>query len=334
MSTDSVPTRTAVVTGASSGIGAATARMLAAQGFRVVCAARRRDRVEALAAEIGGTAVACDVTVDDDVARLAAAAGDRVHVLVNNAGGALGLEPVAEADVDLWRQMYDTNVLGVMHMTRALLPTLLESGDGHVIVVGSIAAHESYAGGAGYNAAKFGARAVVGALREELLGQPIRVTEVDPGMVETEFSLVRFAGDADRAASVYQGVTPLTADDVAECIVFAATRPSHVNIDQMIVLPRQQIDPPDEPTRAAMQRVSSTPGEYLKGMATLVEAEGFIAASVRAIMMRLQARGAQGPAPNVFRTPAEVAVWAAAVLQDREITSERLAEVIRLARQG
>ncbi len=229
----------AVVTGASSGIGEATARQLARAGFEVVVGARRVDRIEALAADIDGRAHVLDVTDQPSVDQFCAAVGP-CRLLVNNAGGAVGLAPVAEADDDQWRQMYDTNVLGVMHMTRALLPTLLASGDGHVVVVGSIAAHEAYAGGAGYNAAKFGARAVVGALREELLGQPIRVTEVDPGMVETEFSLVRFAGDADRAASVYEGVTPLTADDVAECIVFAATRPSHVNIDQMIVLPRQQ----------------------------------------------------------------------------------------------
>jgi NADP-dependent 3-hydroxy acid dehydrogenase YdfG len=231
--------RVAVVTGASSGIGEATARHLANAGFDVVLGARRVDRLEALAAEVGGRAHCLDVT---DPASVEAFCDliERCHLLVNNAGGALGLAPVAQADDQQWRLMYETNVLGVMRMTRTLLPRLLASGDGHVIVVGSIAAHQAYAGGAGYNAAKFGARAVVGALREELLGQPIRITEIDPGMVETEFSLVRFDGDADRAAAVYQGVTPLTADDVAECLVFAATRPSHVNIDQLIVLPRDQ----------------------------------------------------------------------------------------------
>jgi NADP-dependent 3-hydroxy acid dehydrogenase YdfG len=160
--------------------------------------------------------------------------------LVNNAGGAFGLGPIEDADLAEWQAMYDTNVLGILRMTRALLPKLIDSGDGHVIVIGSIAAHEPYPGGAGYNAAKFAARAVTAVLRQELLGRPVRVTEVDPGMVETEFSLVRFAGDADRAAMVYEGVTPLSPDDIAECITFAATRPSHVNIDSMIVLARDQ----------------------------------------------------------------------------------------------
>jgi NADP-dependent 3-hydroxy acid dehydrogenase YdfG len=231
--------RVAVVTGASSGIGEATARRLASIGFDVVLGARRVDRLEALAADVGGRAHHLDVTDPTSVEAFCDSI-EHCHLLVNNAGGALGLAPVAQADDEQWRLMYETNVLGVMRMTRALLPKLLASGDGHVVVVGSIAAHQAYAGGAGYNAAKFGARAVVGALREELLGQPIRVTEIDPGMVETEFSLVRFDGDADRAAAVYQGVTPLTAEDVAECLVFAATRPSHVNIDQLIVLPRDQ----------------------------------------------------------------------------------------------
>ena len=160
--------------------------------------------------------------------------------MVNNAGGALGLTSIADADVEQWRRMYDTNVLGTLRVTRALLPELLASGDGHVVVIGSIAAYEPYPGGGGYNAAKFGERALASVLRQELLGQPIRVTEIDPGMVETEFSLVRFDGDADRAAKVYEGVTPLTADDVAECIAFAATRPSHVNIDSLVVLARDQ----------------------------------------------------------------------------------------------
>jgi NADP-dependent 3-hydroxy acid dehydrogenase YdfG len=231
--------RTAVVTGASSGIGAATARHLAGAGFDVVVGARRLDRLRAVAEPIGARALLLDVTdpssVDDFCARLGP-----VAVLVNNAGGALGLDPVAEADDEQWRTMYDTNVLGVMRVTRALLPRLVESGDGHVVTIGSIAAYEPYPGGAGYNAAKFGARAVMGVLRQELLGQPVRVTEIDPGMVETEFSTVRFGGDTERAAKVYEGVTPLRADDVAECVAFAVTRPAHVNIDSMIVLARDQ----------------------------------------------------------------------------------------------
>jgi NADP-dependent 3-hydroxy acid dehydrogenase YdfG len=161
-------------------------------------------------------------------------------LLVNNAGGAIGLEPIERADIGAWQAMYETNVLGTLRMTRALLPSIIASGDGHVIIVGSVAAYEAYPGGGGYNAAKFAERAVASVLRQELLGQPVRVTEVDPGLVETDFSLVRFRGDPDRAAQVYEDVTPLTADDVAECIVFAATRPSHVNIDSLAVLARDQ----------------------------------------------------------------------------------------------
>jgi NADP-dependent 3-hydroxy acid dehydrogenase YdfG len=233
-------TRTAVVTGASSGIGAATARALHAAGFAVVLGARRADRLAEVAEPLDGARWAVlDVTDTASVTSFCATV-DEVSLLVNNAGGARGLEPVAEADEEHWRWMYEANVAGVMRMTRALLPKLIASGDGHVVTVGSIAGHEPYPGGAGYNAAKFGARAVMGVLRQELLGQPVRVTEIDPGMVETEFSLARFDGDAARAAKIYEGVDPLTAGDIAECIAFAATRPSHVNIDSMIVLARDQ----------------------------------------------------------------------------------------------
>jgi NADP-dependent 3-hydroxy acid dehydrogenase YdfG len=161
-------------------------------------------------------------------------------VLVNNAGGALGLDPVTEADIEGWRWMYDANVLGTVRVTKALLPQLIASGDGHVVNIGSIAGFEPYPGGAGYNAAKFGLRAVTQVLRIELVGQPVRITEIDPGMAETEFSLVRFDGDAERAAKVYAGVDPLTADDIADCVAWAVTRPSHVNIDQIVLKPRQQ----------------------------------------------------------------------------------------------
>ena len=229
----------AVVTGASSGIGAATARVLAGDGFRVVLGARRLERLEEIAAEVGGEAIALDVTDPASVEALV----DRVprcDVLVNNAGGALGLAPVGEADEEMWRRMYEANVLGTMRMTRALLPRLVESGDGHVVTVTSIAGFESYRGGAGYIAAKHGQRAMLRVLRLELLGEPVRVTEVAPGMVETEFSLVRFGGDEQRAAQVYEGVTPLTADDVAECIRWAVSRPPHVNVDEIVVRPRDQ----------------------------------------------------------------------------------------------
>jgi NADP-dependent 3-hydroxy acid dehydrogenase YdfG len=231
--------RTAVITGASSGIGAATARALAGEGYRTILGARRLDRLQELAAETGGEAIALDVTDPASIAAFAAAV-DRCDVLVNNAGGALGLEPLAEADDEKWLQMYESNVMGTMRMTRALLPKLIESGDGHVVGVTSIAAIEPYRGGAGYNAAKHAQRAILRVLRQELLGQPVRVTEVAPGMVETEFSLVRFEGDEAAAAKVYAGMRPLSAEDIAECIRWALAQPPHVNVDEIIVRPRDQ----------------------------------------------------------------------------------------------
>ena len=232
----------AVVTGASSGIGAATARRLADEGFDVVVGARREDRLREVADPIGARAIRLDVTDDDSVRSFCEQVGE-CRVLVNNAGGALGRDAVADADLDEWQWMYDANVLGVLRMTKALLPALEASGDGHVVNVGSIAGHEAYVGGAGYNAAKFGLRAMTKVLRLELLGRPIRVTEIDPGMVETEFSIVRFHGDTDKANKVYEGVTPLTADDIADCIAFAVTRPAHVNIDLLVVKPLAQAAP-------------------------------------------------------------------------------------------
>jgi NADP-dependent 3-hydroxy acid dehydrogenase YdfG len=236
----------AVVTGASSGIGAATARRLAAEGFHVFCAARRADRVEALAAEIGGTPVVCDVTSAGSVAALAAAVGERLDVLVNNAGGAFGATPVAEADSDDWRAMYEVNVIGLMQVTRALLPALLEagraSGAGTIVNVGSTAGRIAYEGGAGYTAAKHGTKVVGETLRLELWDQPIRVCEVAPGMVRTdEFALVRFDGDQEKAAAVYAGVAePLVADDIADAIGWVVTRPPHVNVDELVIRPRAQ----------------------------------------------------------------------------------------------
>ena len=229
----------AVVTGASAGIGEATARTLAAQGFHVVAVARRADRIRRLAEEIDGTAVVADVTDDEQVQALAARL-DRVDVLVNNAGGAKGLESVAEADLDNWRWMWETNVLGTLRVTRALLPRLIASGDGLIVTVTSIAAHEVYDGGAGYAAAKHAQGALHRTLRGELLGKPVRLTEIAPGAVQTEFSLVRFGGDEQRAAAVYQGINPLIAADVAEVIGFVASRPPHVNLDQIILRPRDQ----------------------------------------------------------------------------------------------
>ncbi len=230
-----------MVTGASAGIGASTARMLAADGWDVVVGARRVDRIEALADEIGGRAQRLDVSDPASVEAFCDAIAG-CSLLVNNAGGAVGVEPLAEAVDAKWQTMFETNVLGLMRMTRALLPRLLDSGDGHVVNVTSIAALQGYPGGSGYNAAKFGAHGVTESLRHELLGRPVRVTEVLPGMVETEFSLVRLDGDQQRADAVYAGLTPLTADDVAECIRWAAALPSHVNIDQIVVKPRDQAD--------------------------------------------------------------------------------------------
>ncbi len=245
------PRGLAVVTGASSGIGAATARRLAAEGYAVWACARRTDRLaEVAAAGAGITAVELDVTSPDSVAALAARATehapafgpDGLTLLVNNAGGAIGMEAIADADPRDWLRMFETNTLGAMRVTQALLPLLGEGAGGHVLLTGSTAGHAVYEGGAGYSAAKYGARAMMEALRLEVNGRPIRVSEVAPGMVETEeFSLVRFRGDAERAAKVYDGVAePLTAEDVADVIAFIATRPAHVNIDLAIVKPVAQ----------------------------------------------------------------------------------------------
>jgi NADP-dependent 3-hydroxy acid dehydrogenase YdfG len=246
--------KTAVITGASSGIGAATARRLAAEGFNVVLAARRRDRLENLAKEIqaadpadrrnAAVAVTLDVTSQESVDAMATALSD-CHVLVNNAGGAVGLEPVAQADPADWQAMYDTNVLGLLRVTKALLPKLIAGGDGHVVNITSLAAHVPYEGGAGYVAAKHAAAAINDTMRLELVDQPVRITEVAPGLVHTEeFSLVRFRGDASKAAKPYEGVPdPLTAGDVADCVAWAVTRPAHVNIDRIDVQPRVQAAP-------------------------------------------------------------------------------------------
>jgi NADP-dependent 3-hydroxy acid dehydrogenase YdfG len=231
--------RTAVVTGGSSGIGAAAVRRLRAEGFDVIAGARRLEKLREVTGPCGATAIALDVTSVASVETFAAQV-PRCDVLVNNAGGALGLEPLAQADEDHWRRMWETNVLGLMFVTRALLPKLERSGDGHIVNIGSIAGIEVYPGGAGYTGVKHAVRAISGTLRLELLGKPIRVTEIDPGLVETEFSVVRFDGDTARAAKVYEGITPLTGDDIADCIAWAVTRPKHVNIDEMVVRPVAQ----------------------------------------------------------------------------------------------
>ncbi len=237
----------AVVTGASSGIGAATARRLAAEGFHVVAAARRADRLQAVVAEITGaggsaTAVACDVTSDAAVGSLTEVAGDRIALLVNNAGGARGLDPVQAGSLADWQWMYDVNVLGTLRVTQALLPALEASGAGTIVTIGSTAAFTVYEGGAGYAAAKHAQNALVGTLRLELAGRPVRVIEIDPGMVRTEeFSLNRLGGDPDKADAVYAGVAePLVADDIADCVAWCATRPQHVNVDRLVVRPIAQ----------------------------------------------------------------------------------------------
>ncbi|AUG80605.1 oxidoreductase [Kitasatospora sp. MMS16-BH015] len=231
----------AVVTGASGGIGAATARRLAEEGYQVVLTARRLDRITALAKEIDGLAYRLDVTDRAAVDAFAATLG-RVDVLVNNAGGAIGAETVEAGDPADWQAMYEVNVLGVLHMTQALLPALRATGDSTVLVLSSTAAFTAYEGGGGYVAAKSGAHAIAGTLRLELCGEPIRVVEIAPGMVQSEgFALTRFRGDAAKAAAVYAGVdAPLTSADVADTVAWAVTRPPHVNIDLLVVRPRAQ----------------------------------------------------------------------------------------------
>ncbi len=243
-------TSIAVVTGASSGIGAATARRLAAEGFHVLAAARRVDRLEALVAEItaaGGaaTAVGCDVTSAESVAQLAETAQrlpGPVTLLVNNAGGARGADPVASGSVEDWQWMYEVNVLGTLRVTQAVLPLLDASGAGTVVVISSTAGLIVYEGGGGYTAAKHGQTALAETLRLELNGRPVRVVEIDPGMVRTdEFSLRRFGGNAERADAVYRGVpAPLVAEDIADCVAWCATRPHHVNVDRLVVRPLAQ----------------------------------------------------------------------------------------------
>ena len=236
---------TAVVTGASSGIGRATARRLVEEGWHVLAVARREDRLEELAAETGCAVLAVDITADDSVDRLVARArelfGSGLNAVVHVAGGALGVETAAEADLEKWQRMYDINVLGTVRVTRALLPALRESGRGDLLFVTSVAGHEAYPGGSGYNAAKAGEHMLAGALRLELNGERIRVIEIAPGMVRTEeFSLVRL-GDQDAADAVYDGVEqPLTAEDCADVISYALNAPHHVNLDLVMVRPLAQ----------------------------------------------------------------------------------------------
>ncbi|MGC0274014.1 SDR family oxidoreductase [Pseudactinotalea sp. Z1739] len=232
-----------VVTGASSGIGAATVRLLSSQGAQVIAVARRAERLAAVAEESGAEYVVADLASDDGVAQLAAAvtAGGGLDALVNNAGGARGADPVEHADVDQWEEMYRINVLTTLRTTKALLPALREGEGGDVVVVTSTAAHDTYPGGAGYVAAKHAERVIANNLRLELVGEPIRVIEIAPGMVKTEEFALRRLGDAAAAEQVYAGVDqPLVADDVAEAIAWTLSRPRHVNIDSLTIRPVAQ----------------------------------------------------------------------------------------------
>lgn len=233
-----------MVTGASSGIGAATAERLAREGFDVVLGARRVERLEAIAGRSGGRAESLDVTDPGSVERFVSTL-ERADVLVNNAGGAVGMEPISEISDDDIDIMWATNVGGLVRMTRSVLPLLEASGNGHVVNIGSIGGFETYPGGGGYTAAKHAVRAITRTLRIELLGKPIRVTEVAPGLVSTEFSTVRFRGDSDKAAEVYKGMTPLSPDDVADCVAWAVTRPPHVDIDEIVIRPVAQASATD-----------------------------------------------------------------------------------------
>lgn len=232
----------AVVTGASSGIGAATAIALGRQGYQIIVGARRVDRLKRVAGE-DGVAMHLDVTDQDSVKEFVREIAKRfghVDVLVNNAGGALGQDPIAAAVDDDWVRMWQTNVFGLMLMTRECLPLLRKAKTGHIVNIGSVAGFENYVGGAGYTSAKHAVRAITRTLRLELNGEPIRVTEVAPGLAETEFALVRFQGDRKKAKAPYEGVKPLAAEDIADCVVWAVTRPPHVDIDEIVVRPIAQ----------------------------------------------------------------------------------------------
>jgi NADP-dependent 3-hydroxy acid dehydrogenase YdfG len=232
--------RTAVVTGASSGIGAATAERLAAEGFDVVLGARRMDRLTALADRIGGRPMPLDVTDPASVEAFCDGL-ERVDVLVNNAGGAWDAAPVAEADLDSWQRTFDVNVLGTVRMTKALLPALRASGAGDVLFMGSTAGLVSYEGGASYTAAKHGIHTLAETLRLELVGEPVRVIEIAPGMVRTEEFTLNRVGSKEKADAVYRGVRePLTAEDIADCVAWTVTRPHHVNVDLLVVRPIAQ----------------------------------------------------------------------------------------------
>lgn len=241
--------KTAVVTGASAGIGAATALRLAEEGFHVVLGARRAEKVGEIAERCGGLALELDVTDPASVEAFSDAVPE-VSVLVNNAGLASGIQPVAELEEERARQMWETNVMGLVRVTQAFLPKLEKADPGHIVNISSTAGRESYPGGGGYSATKHAVRSLTRTLRLELMGKPIRITDVAPGLVETEFSVVRFDGDAEQAKKPYEGITPLVAEDIADCVAWAVTRPAHVNVDEIVVRPIAQA----ESTRVARHR--------------------------------------------------------------------------------
>ena len=236
MATSDLTGKTAIVTGASSGIGQATSRALAAAGVKVAGGARRVERLET---EI---ALELDVTAPESCARFVEAAADqlggRIDILFNNAGLALGRAPFDESSEEDEEQVFATNVNGLVRMTRLCLPHFRDWG--HIVNMGSVAGRQAYPGGATYIAAKFAERGFTYALREDLLGRPIRITTVDAGMVLTEFSLIRFKGDAEKAAAVYEGIDVMTAEDISDCVMFALTRPWHMNVDEIVVKARNQ----------------------------------------------------------------------------------------------
>ncbi|MGI8874811.1 MAG: SDR family NAD(P)-dependent oxidoreductase [Egibacteraceae bacterium] len=235
-----------LVTGASSGIGAATARAFAAEGARLVLAARRRERLEELAGQLAGDTLPLELDVRDRAAVDQALSGlppewAAIDVLVNNAGLAAGMEPLQEGEVDHWARMIDTNVAGLLWVTRAVVPGMIARGGGHVINIGSVAGHETYPKGAVYCATKAAVDRITKGLRMDMLGTRVKVSTVDPGMVETEFSVVRFDGDADRASKVYEGLDPLTGDDIADAVVWVASRPANVQVAEVVILASAQV---------------------------------------------------------------------------------------------
>jgi 3-hydroxy acid dehydrogenase / malonic semialdehyde reductase len=244
----SIDNQIVLITGASSGIGAACAQAFAEAGARLILAARRLDRLQHLSTDLAKLGCSTHLLQLDvtDRAQVAATLGAlpeawaAIDILVNNAGLSRGLDKLHEGKVEDWEEMIDTNVKGLLYMTRSLVPGMVSRGRGQVINIGSIAGHQTYPKGNVYCATKAAVRVISEGLRMDLLGTPVRVSSVDPGMVETEFSQVRFHGDSDRARQVYQGVNPLTPEDIAEIVVFCATRPAHVNLSEVVVFPTDQ----------------------------------------------------------------------------------------------